>query len=32
MSILNKLNDMKKYNLDEKNVLFQVSDIIKDER
>ena len=32
IKILKKLNDMKKYNLDEKSILFQVTDIMKNER
>ena len=29
LKILKKLNDMEKYNLDERSILFQVTDIIK---
>ena len=32
LKILKKLNDMKKYNLDERSILFQVTDIMKNER
>ena len=32
IKILKMMHDMKKYNLDEKNILFQVEDIIKNER